>query len=128
ATHGPGRDRLALAAVLPSELPDVQGARADPGLELGASPLGHDPAVVDDRDLAGKLVGFLQILGGEQHRGTGRGDLADQLPHLDLTTRVHPRGWLIEKQQIGGRDQAVTDVQLATHPARVATYQTAGRT
>ena len=125
--QGVGQDRLGLGSLLAVEEPDVQGPRADVGLELGAGPLGHDPAVVDDRDLVGKLVGFLQVLGGEQHRGAGRGDLADQLPHLDLAARVHARGGLIEEQQVGGHDQAGPDVEPAAHPGRVANHRTAGR-
>ena len=89
ALQGVGHDRLGLGPLLAVEKPDVQSPRADPGLELGAGPLGHDPALVDHRDLPGQLVGFLQVLGGEQHCGTGRGDQADQLPHLDLAARVH---------------------------------------
>jgi hypothetical protein len=43
----------------------VQAPCADLGLELGAGPLCHDLAMVDDRNLIRKLVGFLQVLGGE---------------------------------------------------------------
>ena len=127
AVKGARQDRLGLGSLLAVEQPDLQGPRADPGLELGAGPLGHDPAVVDHRDLLGKLVGLGQVLGGDQHRGTGRGDLADQFPYLTLAARVHARGRLIEKQQIGGHYQAGPDVQPAAHPARVATRWTAGR-
>ncbi len=127
ALQGVGQDRPGPGSLLAVEEPDPQGPRADPGLELGAGPLGHDPAVVDHRDLLGELVGFLQVLGGKQHCGTGRGDLADQLPHLAPAARVHARGGLIEKQQIGSHDQAGPDVQPAAHPARVGAHRTAGR-
>ena len=53
ALQGAGQDRLGLGSLLAVEKPDVQGPRADLGLELSAGPLGHDPAVVDDRDLVG---------------------------------------------------------------------------
>ena len=33
---------------------------------------GDGPAVVDDRDVVGQLVGLVEVLGGEQHVGAGR--------------------------------------------------------
>ena len=52
-----GQDRLGAGSLLAVAKPDTRRPRADPGLELGAGPLGHGPAVVDHRDLLGKLVG-----------------------------------------------------------------------
>ena len=41
---------------------------ADRRLELAAGALGDDPAVVDDRDAVGQLVGLVEVLRGQQHR------------------------------------------------------------
>jgi hypothetical protein len=82
--------------------------------------------VVDDRDPLGDLVGFLQVLGGEQHRGAERGDLADQLPHVAPAARVQARRGLIEEQQLRGHDQAGPDVQPTAHPARIGADQAVG--
>ena len=38
---------------------------ADEGLQLGRGALAGDAAVVEDHDLVGEPVGFLQVLGGE---------------------------------------------------------------
>ena len=48
----------------------VTSRRAPPvgRLQLAAVSLGDDPAVVDDDDAVGQLVGLVEVLGGEQQR------------------------------------------------------------
>ncbi len=48
---------------------DLEPGAAGLRLQLGGGPLGDRPAVVDDDDPVGELVGLVQVLGGEQQRG-----------------------------------------------------------
>ena len=50
--------------------PDV--AARDAPLELLRGALGDDPAVVEDRDPVGELVGLVEVLGGEEDRDPAR--------------------------------------------------------
>ena len=46
-------------------------------LELVGGALGDDPAVVDHGDVVGEPVGFLEVLGGEQHGGAAGDQVLD---------------------------------------------------
>ena len=48
---------------------DTQGWSANRGLQFRGRALANDPASIDDGDPVGQLVGFLQILGGQEHGG-----------------------------------------------------------
>ena len=52
-------------------------------LELGEGAVHDDPALVEDRDPVGELLGLVQVLRREQHRRAAAGELLDRLPHLD---------------------------------------------
>ena len=54
---------------------DLQPGPAGGRLELGGGALGDHPAVVDDHDPVGQLVGLVEVLGGEQ-QGHPVGDQA----------------------------------------------------
>ena len=93
-------------------------ALPDGGLQLAAGARGDHPAVVDDRDPVGQLVGLVEVLGGEQHRRPVGHDAADDLPQCAAAARVQAGGRLVEEQQVGGDDDAGGEVQLAAHAAR----------
>jgi hypothetical protein len=59
--------------------PDV--AARDAALELVRGALGDHPAVVQQGDPVGQLVGLLQVLGGEEDRDPAGDQVADDLPH-----------------------------------------------
>jgi hypothetical protein len=80
----------------------MQGAGADRGLELPGGALGDDPAVVDDGDPVGQLVGLVQVLGGQQDGGAAGGQRSDDVPDLVAAVGVQPGGRLIQHQQLGG--------------------------
>ena len=108
-----------------STQPDVQRAGADRGLELRRGALGDDPAVVDDGDAVGELVGLLEVLRAEQHRGALGDERPDDLPHLVAGARVEPGRRLVEEHQLGGDDEAGGDVEPAAHAAGVVLDQPA---
>ena len=60
------RRRRRVPAVADVDLDDVA---ADPALELGRGAGRDRPAVIDDHDLAGELVGLVEVLRGQQHVG-----------------------------------------------------------
>jgi hypothetical protein len=49
-------------------------------LVVGRGAMGDDPPVIDDRHLAGELVGLVQVLRGEQHVGAVSDQVAYCLP------------------------------------------------
>ena len=63
------RARCALAASLEADLDD---GRAEPGLELGRRALGDHVPVVDDDDVVGEAVGFLEVLRRQEQRSCRR--------------------------------------------------------
>jgi hypothetical protein len=74
--------------------------------------------VVDDGDAVGELVGLLEVLRAEQHRGALGDERPDDLPHLVARARVEPGGRLVEEEQLGRDDEAGRDVEAAAHAAR----------
>ena len=79
--------------------------------------MGGDAAVVQDHDLVGEPVGLLEVLGGEDDRGAGGGQVADHVPHGLAGGRVEPGGRLVEEQHARGGDQAGRQVDAAARPA-----------
>ena len=63
------RGRCAGSASLTRTVPAPMPAFSSP-----RCPLGDDPAVVDDGDPAGELIGLVEVLGGKQHGRAAGGD------------------------------------------------------
>ena len=100
-----GRARSDLDHVAPGTvLQLVRGAGVD------------DTAVVDDDDLAGELVGFLEVLGREQDVDTVGDEVADRLPELAAAPGVEPGGGLVEQQETGPADEARPEVEPRRMP------------
>jgi hypothetical protein len=106
---------------------DLDDVAAGPLLELARGAGGHDPAVVDDHDPAGQVVGLVQVLGGQQHVGAGRDQRPDGVPELDPAARVQPGGRLVQQQQPRRPDQAAPRSSLRRMPPRVGPGQPVGR-
>ena len=72
---------------------------------------GHQPV---------EAVGLLHVGGGDHHaHGLALlADVIDQVPELPARKRVHPRGRLVQDQQVGVVDQGAAQAQLLFHPAR----------
>src|SRR6266540_4127427 len=74
---------------------------AGQGLELVGRARRDDLAVIDDHDVAGQLIGFLEVLGGEQDIGAAGDEIADRTPQLHAAARVQAGGRLVEQQELG---------------------------
>ena len=105
----------------------VDGAGADRRLQLARRALRDHPAVVDDRDPAGELVGLVQVLRGQQHGRAVRDHRPDDLPHLVAAARVQTGRRLVEEQQVGGVEDARRDVDAPPHAAGVLLHLPVGR-
>ncbi|MDX6336277.1 MAG: hypothetical protein QOG05_3617 [Streptosporangiaceae bacterium] len=88
----------------------------DPALELGGSPGGDNPALVEDRDPVRELVGLVEVLGGKQDGDPPGGQLADDLPHGAPAARIQPGGGLVQENQTRAADQRHGQVEPAPHP------------
>ena len=96
-------------------------------LEFGEGAVHDDPTLVEDRDPVGELLGLVEVLGGEQHRGALPGEFLDGLPHLDAALRVEPGRRLVEEDDRRVADQAHGDVEAAAHATRVGRHLPGGR-
>ena len=73
----------------------------DAPLELAPGSLGDDPAAVKDRDPVGKLVGLVQILGGQEDRDAAGDQVADAVPHRAAAARIQAGRGLVEEDHLG---------------------------
>ena len=90
---------------------------ADGALEAGGRVIGHGAAAVDHRDPVGQLVGLVEVVRGEEHRGAAGSQLADGVPDLAAAARVEAGGGLVEEEHLGREDHARGQVEPAAHPA-----------
>ena len=98
---------------------DDQRRLAGRSLSSQRRALGDDPAVVDDHDVVGELVGLLEVLGREQQGRAVAHEVAQHVPELDPAARVQPGGRLVEEEHRRRGDQADREVEPAPHAAGV---------
>ena len=80
--------------------------------------LGHDLAVVDDRDPVGDALRLLHVVRREKHRHLlVAAQLADEFPDLVAGLRVEPGGRLVEEQNPRPVLQGAGDFEPALHAA-----------
>ena len=96
---------------------DAEARGADLGLELGGGALGDLPAAIDDGDPVGQRVGLVEVLGGQQDRGSLGDQVADRVPHLAAVPGVEAGRGLVEEDQCGPGDQAGREIEAAAHAA-----------
>ena len=101
----------------------VDDVAADPRLELVGGADRHPTSVVDDGDGVGQSIGFLEVLGGEQHVGARLHQPLDGQPELVAAARVEPGGGLVEEQQLRRADEAGAEVEPTAHAARVRAHE-----
>ena len=78
----------------------------------------HDPAVVDDADPVRHLLGFLDVMGGQNDRDALAAQAPNQRPHVAAEIDVDARGRLVEEQHVGLVAQRLGDHHAALHAAR----------
>jgi hypothetical protein len=99
---------------------------ADLRLERGRRALGDDPAVGDDPDAVGELVGLLEVLGGEENGRAVAVERLDLAPDRLPAHRIEAGRRLVEEQHARLVDERRGEVEPAPHPARVRTDPTVG--
>jgi hypothetical protein len=98
---------------------DLDGVAADSGLELVRRATGYDRAVVDDDQVVAELVGLLQVLGGEDDRGSLPHQVAHRPPHPDPAGRIEPGRRLVQKEDRRSVGHAGSQVEPPAHAPRV---------
>ena len=93
--------------------PDV-GA-GDLALELVGSALGDQAALVEYRDPVGELIGFLEVLGGEEDGHAVGHQVTDDRPHRAAAARVQSRRRLVQEDDLRVADERHRQVQLPAH-------------
>src|SRR5699024_9992773 len=79
---------------------------ADRRLEFARRALSDDRPMVDDGDPVGQLVGFLEVLRGQQDGDAGGDEAADGLPHLVRSSGMRAGGRFVEEYQRWMADQS----------------------
>ena len=92
---------------------------ADPGLQVPEGARGDGPAVVDDHDLIGQLVGLVEVVGGEHDVGAPGHEGPHGVPHLAAAGGVETGGRLVEEQQLGCPDQAGPQIEASALAAGI---------
>ncbi len=126
ATHAgdhPGNLERPIPALLErliSRDADRDDVRADRGLQLRGTPLGHDLALIDDRDALAQLIGFFHVLGREEDRHLlFLVQAAQVLPHRVPRLRIEARRRFVEEEDARVMHEARAEVEPPPHPAGV---------
>ena len=126
---GAGRfadDRHRLVEVVGSGDDGMDVVATDLPLERAGVAAGDDAAAVDDDDVVGEALGFVEVLRGQQQRGAAVDERVEDLPQLGARPRVESRRRLVEEQHLRPGDERGGEVEPAAHPARVPRHHTVG--
>src|SRR5258708_38659226 len=74
--------------------------------------------MVDDKNVMGKLIGFVEILGGQEDRRSVGHQVTDHLPHRESPARIKAGRRLIEEDDWGRHEQAGRQVETPAHASR----------
>ena len=72
-----------------------------------------------DRDPIAQLIGFIQIVGGHDHRDTSFTHRSHVVPNAQLALHIQPQCRLVQEQNLGIGQQSTGDVQFSLHPAGI---------
>src|SRR5690554_1438149 len=67
--------------------------------QLALAGVPDDLAVINDRNVSAKRLGFFQVMGGQNDGGALAVHLFQELPHGAAQLDIYARGGLIENQQ-----------------------------
>jgi hypothetical protein len=89
-------------------------------LEIARRVAGENTPIMDDRNAVAKLLGFVHVMGGQQHR------LVEALAHPIFDKRAQRAGRLhveaqrrfIQEQNLGVGKETAHEVHLLAHPGR----------
>ena len=106
---------------------DLDALAADLALQLVGGAAGDDPAVVDDGDVVGQLVGLLEVLRRQQQRRALARRAPRMTSHMPRRLRgSRPGGGLVEEQQSRSADEGAGQVEATAHAARVGLDRAVG--
>jgi hypothetical protein len=105
---------------------DPDPLAADGAFETLRGVVRDHPATVDDGDLVGQGVGLLEVLGGQQHRGTVGDQAPDHIPHVFALGRVQPGRRLVQEDHPGAAHQAGREIEPPPHATGVGLGHPAG--
>ena len=105
---------------------DLEMFAADQPFEFIGTAARDRVAVVDHHDVVGELVGFFEVLGGQQHRGARRNAVTDDLPQFAAAARVQSGRRLIEEEHRWFGNQCTGEVESTSHSARVGARRPVG--
>ena len=74
-----------------------------------------------------ELVGFLQVLRGEEHGGAVGDQVADERPRVEAGPGVQSGGRFVEDEDLWAADKAGAQVEAASHASRVGLDWPVGR-
>ncbi len=124
---GEGRQRrLACGEVLRRHDGHVDALTAHSQLELGRGARGHHAAVVEQDDVIGQVVGFVEVLSGQQQGHPIAHELLEEVPELDAAGRIQTGGGLVEEQHRWRGHQRGGQVEAAAHSSGEGLHQAVG--
>jgi ATPase subunit of ABC transporter with duplicated ATPase domains len=113
--------RLHRDLVLPGGDRDAEGGLPDLRLQARRGAFCNDVSVVDDRDAARQLVGFLHVLRGQEHGCAGLTvQLSHLIPQCHARVRIEPGCRLVEKEHLRFVYKRKCKVEASPHASRVS--------
>ncbi len=98
---------------------EFEALASDLAFQVVGGAFGDHPAVVDDGDGVGELVGLIEKVGGQQEGGAFPDELGDDGPEIDTAVRVETGGRLVEEDDLWLGDQRAGEVEASAHSPRV---------
>ena len=86
--------------------------------ELAGRALGDDTAGDDHRYAVGELLGFVEVVGGQEDCGPELAQTAHKLPRLAASGGVEAGGRFVEKQKLRSADESDGEIEPSTLAAR----------
>ena len=123
APGGAGQDPRCLVELGGVGEPEPDMAAGDLVLELGGSALRDQVALVEYRDPVGELIGFLEVLGGEEDGDAIGHQLADDFAHRATAARIQSRRRLVQENDLRVADERHRQVQLPAHAPGIGRHQ-----